>query len=225
MSVSPDDLAAFADGELDAARAAEVAAAVAADPALAAQVEAHRALRAKLGAHFAPIADTPVPDRLAALLRPQLAPVVDFAAAREKRERSRTLPRWTWFAGPALAASLALAVFWPRGDYVDGPLAEALDNQLVATQSADADARILLSFRNSDGAYCRAFSASSQAGIACHDETGWVLTESVRATAEQTGEYRQAGSLAEVMERAQTMAAGPALDAAQEQAAKADGWR
>ena len=52
-----------------------------------------------------------------------------------------------------------------------------------------------------------------------------MLTESVRATAGQTGEYRQAGSLAEVMERAQAMAAGPALDAAQEQAAKADGWR
>ena len=145
--------------------------------------------------------------------------------ARAKRERARTLPRWTWFAGPALAASLALAVFWPRGGHVEGPLAEALDNQLVASQATDADARILLSFRNSEGTYCRAFSASSQAGIACHDETGWVLAESVRATAEQTGEYRQAGSAAEIMERAQAMAAGPALDAAQEQAAKARGWR
>lgn len=224
MSVSPEDLAAFADGELDAARAAEVAAAVSADPALAAQVETHRALKARLGARFAPIADEPVPDRLAALLRPEPAPVVDFAAAREKRERARTLPRWSWLAGPALAASLALAVFWPRGSYVEGPLADALDTQLVAMQAADADTRILLSFRNADGSYCRAFSASSQAGIACHDETGWVLTESVRATAEQAGEFRQAGSAAEVMERAQAMAAGPALDAAQEQAAKARGW-
>ena len=32
-------------------------------------------------------------------------------------------------------------------------------------------------------------------------------------------------TLAEIMERAQAMAAGPALDAAQEQAAKARGWR
>ena len=222
MSVTREELAAFADGELDPARAAEVAAAVEADPALAEQVRAHRALKARLSAHFAPIMEAPLPESLAAPLQPK---VVDFAAAREKRERARALPRWTWIAGPALAASLALAVFWPRGGYVDAPLADTLDNQLVATQAADADTRILLSFRNSDGAYCRAFSASSLAGIACHDETGWVLTESVRATAGQTGEYRQAGSLAEVMERAQAMAAGPALDAAQEQAAKADGWR
>ena len=52
-----------------------------------------------------------------------------------------------------------------------------------------------------------------------------MLTESLRATVEQAGEYRQAGSAAEIMERAQAMAAGPALDAAQEQAAKARGWR
>jgi anti-sigma factor RsiW len=49
MTISREELAAFADGELGAARAAEVAAAVAADGALQAQVEAHRALRAQLG--------------------------------------------------------------------------------------------------------------------------------------------------------------------------------
>ena len=43
MSVRREELAAYADGELDAAREAEVATAVAADPALAREVEAHRA--------------------------------------------------------------------------------------------------------------------------------------------------------------------------------------
>ena len=47
MTVTREELAAFADGELDPAREAEVAAAVAADPELEAQLEAHRTLRAR----------------------------------------------------------------------------------------------------------------------------------------------------------------------------------
>jgi hypothetical protein len=227
MIVTPEELAAFADGELDTARAAEVAAAVAADPALEAQVKAHRALKARLGAHFAPIMEAPVPERLASLLRPEPAQVVDFAAAREKRERARTLPRWSWIVGPALAASLALAVFVPRGgSYIEGPLAVALENQLVANQAADAETRILLSFRTGEGNYCRAFTAADQSGIACREEGGWALAENLQTAVRQAGEYRQAGSdVSQLMEHAQAMAAGPALDPAQEQAAKARGWR
>ena len=228
MSVTREELAAFADGELEAARQAEVAAAVAADPALAAQLEAHRALRERLEAHFAPIFEAPVPERLASLLRPE-PQVIDFAAAREKRERARTLPRWTWFAGPALAASLALAVFMPRGagdGYASGGLAETLDGQLVAAQSADAPTRILLSFRDEGGAYCRAFAGEAQSGIACRDDAGWRLIEEAGGAEAEVTEYRMAGNpAAEVLERAQAMAAGPALDAAGERTAKAHGWR
>jgi hypothetical protein len=228
MSVTREELAAFADGELEPVRQAEVAAAVAADPELAAQLEAHRALRARLGAHFAPIFEAPVPDRLASLVKPE-PQVIDFAAARDKRERARTLPRWTWFAGPALAASLALAVFMPRGageDYASGDLAQTLDGQLVAAQSADAPTRILLSFRDQSGAYCRAFAGEAQSGIACRDDTGWQLRHEGEGGAAQGGDYRMAGAPdAAVLERAQAMAAGPALDAAQEQTAKARGWR
>ena len=154
MTVTREELAAFADGELDPAREAEVAAVVAADPELAAQVESHRALRARLAGHFAPVFEAPVPDRLASLLRPE-PQIVDFAAAREKRERARALPRWTWIAGPALAASLALAVFWPRGGYVDAPLADTLDNQLVARQAADADRAASLRGNFTRGLLCQ----------------------------------------------------------------------
>jgi len=227
MSVTPEELAAFADGELDAARAAEVAAIVAGDPALGAQVQAHKALKARLGAHFAPITDAPVPARLTALLRPEPADVVDFAAARDKRERTRTLPRWIWLAGPALAASLALALFLrPGGDYAPGNLASALDGQLVAAQAADAPTRILLSFQNSDGDYCRAFAGEAQSGIACRNDAGWKLVFKGKGVAVESGDYRMAGTPAtEVLQRAQAMAAGPALDAAGEEAAKARGWR
>lgn len=229
MTVTPEELAAFADGELESVRYAEIAAAVAADPALAEQLRVHRALKQRLDAHFAPILDEPVPDALAALLRPApaAAEVIDFAAAREKR--TRTLPRWTWFAGPALAASLALAVVLPRGGegaYAEGALASALDGQLVASQAVDAPTRILLSFRDQAGAYCRAFTGEAQSGIACRDGDGWKLQVEGEGAAAQGGDYRMAGaSAAEVMERAQAMAAGPALDAQQEASARANGWR
>jgi anti-sigma factor RsiW len=61
MSVTREELAAFADGELEPARAAEVAALVEGDPALAAQVQAHRALKERLGGPFAPILAATVP--------------------------------------------------------------------------------------------------------------------------------------------------------------------
>jgi hypothetical protein len=223
MSVTREELAAYADGELDAARAAEVAVAVAADPELKAQVEAHRALKAKLGAHFAPILDAPLPERLTARLQRHEAEVIDFGAARNRR-----IARWSWIAAPALAASLALAVFMPRGDsgYASGDLAETLDTQLVAAQPADSPTRILLSFRDQAGSYCRAFAAEAQSGIACRDAEGWRLVTEGEGASAQASEYRMAGnSAAEVLERAQAMATGPALDAGEERAAKARGWR
>jgi hypothetical protein len=226
MSVSREELAAFADGELDPARAAEVAAAVAADPALEAEVRAHRALRERLGAHFAPILDASPPERLAAPLRPR---VVDFATARDKRQRARGLPRWSWIAGPALAASVALAVIVGRGTgeaYAEGPLSDALDTQLVASQPADAPNRILLSFRDEAGAYCRAYAAVGHGGIACRDERGWRIRMNGQRTAAQDSEYRMAGNPAtQVLARAQELAEGPALDADAERAARARGWR
>ena len=223
MSVTREELAAYAYGEIDGTRAREVAAAIEVDPALKAQVEAHRTLKARLGTHFAPILDAPLPERLTAPLRRDESRVIDLAAARERR-----IPRWTWIATPALAASLALAVFVPRGGdgYASGALAETLDTQLVAAQPADATTRLLLSFRDEAGSYCRAFAGEAQSGIACRDAEGWRLVTEGEGASAQAGEYRMAGNpAAEMLERAQAMATGPALDAAAEQAAKARGWR
>ena len=105
-------------------------------------------------------------------------------------------------------------------------MAEALDGQLVAAQSADAPTRVLLSFRDEGGAYCRAFAGEEQSGIACRDAEGWRLIMEGEGAPAQGGDYRMAGnSAAQVLERAQAMAAGPALDAGQERAARARGWR
>ena len=229
MTISREELAAFADDELDAARAAEVAAAIEADAELAEELRRHRELKERLGAHFAPIMDAPLPDRLTAALRSAPAEVVSLAAVRDRRDRTRGFPRWSWIAAPALAAALALAVFVPRGasgDYAQGALAETLDGQLIAAQAADAPTRVLLSFRDEEGAYCRAFAGEAQSGIACRDAEGWRLRYRGEGVAVQGGDYRMAGAPATaVLERAQAMASGPALDASQERAAQARGWR
>lgn len=232
MGITREEIAAFADGQLEAEREAEIAKAVAADPALAEEVAKHRALKAMLQGHFAPIAEEPVPDRLASMLRPETqAEVVDFASARQKREERRRLPHWGWVAGPALAASLAIAVFLPRGGdtqegYADAQLASVLDQTLVADQQRDADTRILLSFRNDEAEFCRAFSASEGAGIACRDEAGWKLEALGEGSEAAETDYRMAGAGdGEIMAIAQELAAGPALDAEGEAAAREAGWR
>ena len=230
MKPTREELAAFADGELDNARRAAVATAVEADPELAAQVRAHRALREQLSTHFAPIIAEPLPERLVRPLAPADA-VVDLASARRQREARapRSMARWGWLAGPALAASLALALFMPRqdqGGLVEGELAVALDRQLVSEQTSAAPQRILLSFRNQAGEYCRAFAAQDRGGIACREKGGWRLEDAGAGTGPDQSEYRMAGNTsAELLERAQAMAAGPALDAAQERTARASGWR
>ncbi|WP_072384419.1 anti-sigma factor [Novosphingobium sp. NDB2Meth1] len=247
MTITPEQLAAYADGELPEAEALAIAELVAQDADLARKVAQHRALREQLSAHFAPIMDAPIPERLTAALTAPQGQVIDFAAARSERAKRQadatarqqqgTWRRWAWIAAPALAASLVLAVVLPRlGDrevpsatgpgYASGQLAEALGSQLSADPSGTASTRILLSFRDSTGTYCRAFSGKVEAGIACRDDRGWQLRKVMGAAAGQSNDYRQAGSAdAALMAMVQDMAPDGALDAAQEQDAKARGWR
>lgn len=233
MSITQEQIAAYADGELPGDEIAAVEAAMAADPALARKVEAHRALRARLSAHFAPIAEQAVPAQLAALLTAppaQNAEVVSFAAARQKRGLAPVVRRWAPFAGPALAASLILAIWqpWqgrPPEGYAGGDLAAALDTQLAAAQPAAAPTRILVSFEREGGDLCRAYRSGAAGGIACRDNTGWKIERQFAVQNAAAGQFRQAGSEAELLAAAQDMASGDALDAEAERAAKARGWK
>jgi len=230
MSVTEEQLAAFADGELHGEELEAVAAAVEADPVLADKVEKHRALRAALGAHFAPILDQEVPDRLAGMLQ-QDDNVVRLERPAEAKPVLRSLPRWGWVVGPALAATLAIAVFIPRGSempegYAGSELAEVLDSQLVAEQGDSTATRIMLSFQREGGDYCRAFASAQVSGIACRDDTGWALVTEMGGQTTQGTEFQQAGNIqAELLAAAQEMAEGGALDAASERAAMEAGWQ
>lgn len=240
MSISREMLAAYADGELGPGDAAQVEAAIAADPALAREVEAHRALRKKLGAHFAPILDMPVPESLKRPLETS-AQVVDLAAARRTREEKVitrfALPRW--ITAGAMAASLVVGllvgtrlsdagmIVSKGGELVaSGALDKALTTQLASAQKEDAPVRILLSFKSGDGQYCRGFEMGTTSGIVCRTDGNWNLVRTQSGGAAPTTQYRQAGSAAsEIMAMAQEMAAGDALDADAERAARAAGWR
>jgi hypothetical protein len=250
--VNYDDeiLMAYADGELDEAKRAEIAAAIAQDPGLAQRVERHRALRAEVAGAFAPVMDQPVPQRLrdaARSTQPGAAPsrpeaprgnVVQFPA------RGSRAPGAPWRAREwtAMAASLVLGglIGWQfmarsAGDFATeggavvarGGLARALDAQLASNQPADAEVRIGLTFESTDGAYCRSFvaRASSTAGLACHADGQWriVTTSAVDAA---SGEIRQATTMPPaVLQAIEEHMRGDALDAQGEAAAREAGWK
>lgn len=236
MTITPEELAAFADGQLEGEAHARIAAAVEADPKLAKQVAAHHALADRLSSHFAPVLDQPVPDRLTSLLTAaknseaeSRTQVIDFAASKERILEKRRLPGWGW-SGGAIAAALVAAIVLSTddgaqsGDYADARLASVLDTQLVADQPTGADTRILLSFRNEAGEFCRAYSQFDSSGIACRDNTGWRHEAIGEGSAARDSEFRMAGSEDEILAAAQDMAVEGAMSADDEAAAAANKW-
>jgi len=228
MSIDPETLMAYADGDLGPIEAMRVERAIAADPALAEEVARHRALRTRLSGHFAPVAEEPVPDRLAAMLRSN---VVRLPAG----EPVRRIPGWTRWGG-AVAASLALGLTIGHGLqdrgvvqtrdgqlYAAGTLARALDNQLAANGGT---VQVPVTFRDTNGSYCRVFTSGTADGIACRDNQGWALRETRAGSNAAKTDYIQAASAGgAVMATAQEMMAGAPLDAATEAKARASGWR
>jgi len=227
VTIEPELLMAYADGELDPLTAKRVERAIADDPALAAEVDRHRVLRARVGGAFAPIAEEAVPDRLAALLTAKMVPISPKPA--------RSFAR-SWTAAAAMAAclvlGLTLGLVLNRGPvratddglYAAGPLASALDTQ----PSGDGgDVRVAVSFRDRGNDYCRVFSSRAADGIACRDQHGWALRRTMPGSnIAGRGDYTQAGSAdPELMVMAQDMMAGRPLDAEGEKAARAAGWR
>lgn len=225
----PDDemLMAYADGELDPLTARRVEKAIAADPALAQTVAGHRALRSRLGSAFAPVLDQPVPDHLTAMLQSNVVAFTPKPVPQPRR----------WLSGLAIAASLvagiAVGTQWAGapgpvaagkdGLIAAGPLADALDTQLA---SASGETRMLASFRDSKGGYCRVFAGQSFDGIACKGAEGWQLRQTQSSGAASGADYRQAGSgNAAIMAAAQDMMAGDPLDETAEKQAISKGWK
>lgn len=233
MTYDAETIRAYIDGELDDLSATRLARAAESDTALAAKIAAEKRLRDALGAHFDPILAEPVPARLTAPID-AARKVVRIEDVRQRRFgfNTRTL-RW---AGPAMAAALVLALLVPamqsgQTESRDGltfaanDLAQALDTQLVAEQPQGSETRVLLSFSDEAGTLCRGFARADLSGIACREDGGWHLRVQRDGIDVSAADYRQASSVDNaIMEAAQGMAAGPALDAEAERAAKSRGW-
>lgn len=234
MTYEPDTVRAYVDGELDQLAAARIARAAETDEVLARKIAGERALRAKLDSHFSAIAAERVPARLTAPID-AARKIVSLKKVRQRRLgfNASTL-RW---AAPAMAVALVLALIvlglsgGPTESrdgltFASNELAHALDEQLVADQPMGGNTRIMLSFADEDGTFCRGFARADLSGIACREEGGWHLRVQRDGIDVASGDYRQASSIDNgILATAQDMAAGPALDAEGERAAKARDWR
>jgi hypothetical protein len=230
--IEDDKFFAWLDGELGPAEAAEVEAQVASDPELTRLAEEHRALKQQLRGAFDPIVAAPVPERLQAALRPS-AEVIDFAA----KKRASTIPSLAQWV--AMAATLVLGVLLgtmvpQRGNaplevqggklYAAAALNHALETQLASAPAGEV--RIGVTFRDRSGEICRSFTATASSGLACRNDGRWQVRGMFAAPEGQGSDYRMAAgmdpSLASLVDS--TMA-GEAFDAAEEKAAKENGWR
>ena len=243
MQFSDETLMAYADGELTGEACAALERAVRDDAALAARVQQLRQQREILQRAFAGVLDEPVPPRLAAMAAtapagPSAGAVTDLAARRHERAQRR---RWSLPEFGAIAASLIVGILAGRtllpGDSLlalgdDGlmardALARALSEQPGGTSAGDIATQI--TFRAQDGQYCRTFTVRDTAplaGIACRSGSQWRVDTLLRAPTSTDPQYRMAGSsLPEpLLQAARQMMVGDALDADEEQAARASGW-
>jgi hypothetical protein len=220
-----DRLIAYLDGELAPAERIAFEAELAADPALAAQVELHQALAARVAAAYAPVLDEPVPSRLVAIA----------SAANDRGGPWTSLPRWAAMAACLVVGVVAGRAFWPpsaplamhgQALVAQGGLEQALTRQLASEPGA---IRVGLSFRARDGRYCRTFQSQGDhlAGLACRGDGRWVAETTAAWHAQAQPDYRTAASATPpaVLAAVDTMIAGDALDAGGERAARDHGWK
>jgi len=252
VNLDDETLMAYADGELEPTQRAEIAAAIETDPALAARVEKHRALRAEVAGAFATVLSQPVPESLRAVAAGNAAAGAGAAADRTRGNvvqfptRGMRAPPTPWRAREwfAMAASLVLGVLisWRAFSPVNsetitasngalvarGTLASALEGQLASNQANDAAVKIGLTFKARDGSYCRSFTLreGGVAGLACRSGGEWHIPVTASADA-AGGDIRQAAGAIPpaVMQAIEARIAGDALAAPDETKARDAGWK
>jgi len=235
MNIRDETLMAYLDGELTAARRAEVDAALAADPRLAHRLEQYRSLRRRRGA--AAGGGATVTD----LRRVRAARAAEAKEAAASARRAGTpRPTWTWFEWGAVGTSVVIGaviatlamrapgvsrIVTEDGQLVaQADLAEALSTQLVSAQPADSAVQIGASFESKAGDTCRTFTMKDHivlGGLACRHGDAW----QVQLVADGHGGYKGDGMPAAVTAAVGQQIKGEPFDAAGEAAARARGWQ
>lgn len=229
------------DGELTPEAGAVIDAAAAADPVLAARLQALRALRS-LVRDASPLAPDPRDQALARLIAaaPRPSPLVPRLIDRlQAAFQPRHAPLRAGLAAASFVAGLSIG--WlgndgastpgftvsPDGVIADAGLIAVLDTRLTA-DGADAEGRAVgLTFRDADQRWCRTFEAGQAgvAGLACRQDQGWTLAALAPFQPAAT-ELRTASAdiPAPVLAAVDASIAGDTLDAAAETRARDAGW-
>ncbi len=249
MNPNDETLMAYADGELPQAQRAQLERALSADESLRLRVQALHQQRGRVAAAFNTVLDEPMPDRLTRLLdaapvaavTPAKASVTNLADARARREVKRSFPTWAQWGGMAasLLLGIVLATQW-HGHAADpamalvngkllaaGPIDKALSQQLAHDSSTESTVAVQLSFVDKNGDYCRTFSATAMAGLACRKEGAWTITSVAAQEATVAGAVRPAATALPpaILEAVDQRINGSTLDATAERAARDHGWR
>jgi hypothetical protein len=249
---SDEELMAYADGQLDGARAEAIRAACSGNAGVAAQVAMFRVSQRLLRKAFDPVAGEPLPQHLIDAvrdLRDDQRPAAPAAVQRRSRRRRRP--------SPALAASIMAALAFAGGWLLHGPqrhggdglLASAATLPATVTAALDhvasgeiAHVRIgerrvdvlpLASYESS-GRYCREFelaatgtpSTGSARGLACNDGGRWhtaaVVTAGTAAAAPADDGYAPASGSSAL---ATLLGDSRPLSGSEERALLQRGWR
>ena len=234
------------DGELSLEAGVAIDNAAAVDPALAARLGALRQLRT-LAREAVPIAPDPRDEALARLIEaaPRPSPLVPQlidrlrAAFAPRHAPPKYAPLWAGLAAACFV--LGLSIGWLGGGEADsgfavdrsGTIADAglirvLDTRLTA-DGADAEGRAVgLTFRDTDGRWCRTFRAveANVAGLACRDADSWRL-EALAPFSPTAGDLRTAAAdiPPPVLAAVDAAITGDTLDAAAETEARNAGWK
>jgi hypothetical protein len=240
MTVSPETLLAFIEGELSPEEARRVAAEVANDPALAAYTQKHRALKARLQAASLPARDGAKANAEASIAWPPEGLGACLKSPPERPLPSRKEAGMSWIPAAAMAIGIALGLllaisFQTSSEMraqagkatAQGALARALSTQLPSEQDQAGGTLIGESFFNSDGFFCRNFTMSDEmgnalSGIACREGQDWRIRSLAAAAPADTGKTPDVP--ASVRASFNSMIVGKPLDVEAERAARAQGW-
>ncbi|MDZ7668201.1 MAG: hypothetical protein U5Q16_01840 [Gammaproteobacteria bacterium] len=221
-ATTDEELSALLDGELNAARAREIKARMAADPALARRYAALAQADSQFQAAARGLDRVPLPDSILALLDEQdQSPPDNIRTLQPRRAGS-------WVSGVealplALAASLALVVGFlaallvgpvrqdstmaPAGLLTAQitpatPLHTVLQTQPSGTvvQVNGMDVVAVQTFETQGGILCREVHARSSQGrtlaLACREDSGWLLRTTEFLPSEESAGYQTASSTA-----------------------------